>query len=123
MMENQKIIIGCDLVFLPSFRKVLERTPTIKKHLFLPREEKNATWETLAGIFAAKEAIVKALGKFLKLKRFNFRQIEIIRDKKEGPKIKIHLNDKKMRKILDFDLSISHNGDYALAVAIFLVQK
>jgi holo-[acyl-carrier protein] synthase len=122
-MENQKILIGCDLVFLPRFKKVLERTPTIKKRLFLPREEKNATLETLAGIFAAKEAIVKALGKFLKLKRFNFQRLEIIRDEKEGPKIKIHLNDKKTRKILDFDLSISHDGDYALAVAIFLVQK
>ena len=63
--------------------------------------------KTLAGIFAAKEATIKA---------FNLNLAYILRKKIEI----LHINSKPMlrmnQSIINSDLSISHDGDYAIAV-------
>ncbi len=71
--------------------------------------------ETLAGIFAAKEAVIKALSG----QAGDWHTIEIIKNKKERPEIKILCLDKH---IISQDISISHDGGYAMAVAVFLIQ-
>jgi holo-[acyl-carrier protein] synthase len=53
--------IGVDVVALERFAESLERTPNLKQRLFTEAERDGAI-ATLAGTFAAKEAVAKALG-------------------------------------------------------------
>ena len=59
--------IGTDLVELERFRATLERTPGIKKRSFTQAEReysdaKNDPTERYAARWAAKEAVMKAMG-------------------------------------------------------------
>ncbi len=53
--------VGVDLVDVARFAATLARTPAVSARLFSAREAAGPTW-TLAGRFAAKEALAKALG-------------------------------------------------------------
>lgn len=108
--------IGCDIVYIPRFQKILARTPAMRSRIFLPQEEKTASREKLAGIFAAKEAIIKALG----LKAGDWLEIEIVKDKNGRPRIQLANTP---GNIISQDLSISHDKNYALACAVFLVRQ
>lgn len=129
------IRVGCDIVNIPRFQKILTRTPATRKRLFLPREEKDASFERLAGIFAAKEAVIKALG----LKAGDWKKIEVIKKINGRPEVKllkfsaeggsaIRLSSPSKssggnKKIVSRDISISHDGDYAMAAAIFMLEQ
>lgn len=100
-------MLGIDLVSVNKFK---EKSNIIKifteKELDHARESKNFDM-SLSGIFAAKEAIIKAYG-------FNLSYIL-------KKRIEIRYEDKKPRVLLDGyyltdNISISHDGDYALAV-------
>lgn len=107
--------IGCDIVHIPRFKKIMARTPAMRSRIFLSQEEKGASVEKLAGIFAAKEAVIKALG----LKAGDWPKIEIVKDKNGRPGIRLANSP---RNIISQDLSISHDKNYALAFAVFLVR-
>jgi len=83
--------------------------------------KKNAD-ESLAARFAAKEAVMKALGTGWG-KGVAFNNIEVVRDDENPPRIVLHgaadsaRREKGIGKIL---LSLSHSRDYALAEAIAL---
>jgi len=53
--------IGIDLVDIPRFERSLERTPRLAERLFSPGERSLPT-RSLAARYAAKEALIKALG-------------------------------------------------------------
>lgn len=111
-----QIKIGCDLAHIKRFKQSVERGGSkfldkIFTHHELAAFKKP---ETLAGIFTAKEAILKALG----LKPGDWQKIEIMKNKKGRPKAKLIVN----KKILSQDIAISHDGEYVLAVAIFLLR-
>lgn len=53
--------IGVDTVDLERFERSLERTPALRERLFVASERQLPT-ESLAARFAAKEALIKALG-------------------------------------------------------------
>jgi holo-[acyl-carrier protein] synthase len=52
---------GIDVVDIARFASSLERTPELRDRLFAPRE-RELPIESLAARFAAKEALIKALG-------------------------------------------------------------
>lgn len=52
---------GVDVVAIPRFERVLRRSPAVALRLFSP-EERGLPPRSLAGRFAAKEALVKAVG-------------------------------------------------------------
>ncbi|MGI8868598.1 MAG: holo-ACP synthase [Mycobacteriales bacterium] len=59
--------IGIDVVPVDRFAETLARTPALRERLFTAAEQRTAggdprTPESLAGRFAAKEALAKALG-------------------------------------------------------------
>lgn len=101
-------MLGIDIVYLPEFEKRL-------KNLFLEKVfssfelSQNKTIESLAGIFAAKEAFFKAIGK-----KEDWLSVWIEKDKVGKPQLKTLLikNDQRL------DVSISHAGDYIIAVAM-----
>lgn len=53
--------IGVDTVDIGRFERQLERTPALRERLFVP-EERALSVSSLAARFAAKEALIKALG-------------------------------------------------------------
>jgi holo-[acyl-carrier protein] synthase len=53
--------IGVDLVDIPRFERTIERTPRLLERLFTPAERTLAP-HSLAARYAAKEALIKALG-------------------------------------------------------------
>ena len=114
--KSQIIRVGCDIVNLKRFKKVLARTRTMSRRIFLFSEEKEASLEKLAGIFAAKEATIKAL----ELKAGDWKKIEVVKNEDGRPEIKLLESDKE---IVSQDISISHDGQYVMAVAVFLMNS
>lgn len=53
--------IGVDVVDLARFERAVERTPALRVRLFA-ESERDLPLRSLAGRFAAKEALIKALG-------------------------------------------------------------
>ena len=101
---------GVDLVFIPDFKKRAQRGKKgFLKKIFLEGELKNTEVSHLAGVFAAKEAVLKASG--LPVGRWH--EIEI--DYQESGKPKVRVSGKEIK---NGDLSISHVGDYAVAVFV-----
>jgi len=66
----------------------------------------------IAGIFSAKEAIIKA---YNPLKKLHFKDIEIFNNKDGSPYSII-----KSRIVKDLKISISHTKNHAIAAAILL---
>ena len=101
---------GCDIVEIKRFSKL---NKDILNKIFHPTELKNSKTETLAGIFAAKESCKKVFNDL------NWHDIEI--KKQRSGKPVVILNKKK--NIASYDVSISHDGRYAFATAVFLLKK
>lgn len=70
----------------------------------------------MATTFAAKEALIKAMGKL-----FSWKEIEVLRDKEEKPYVRLSgrtLELSKSKGVKKIHLSLSHEGDYAIAFLI-----
>ena len=101
-------MLGIDLVYLPEFEKKLKNLSLEK--VFLPHElSQNKSRESLAGIFAAKEAFFKAIGK-----KENWLEVWIEKEESGRPVIYSDLVPPTTKK----EVSISHGGDYAIAVVL-----
>jgi holo-[acyl-carrier protein] synthase len=105
--------LGVDIVNIPRFQRVIQETPSFTKRIFSEREQKNNI-NSLAGRFAAKEAFLKSLKGSLQIK---FIDIEIVGEHK-APIFRIDLIRYPDLNNLDFELSISHHYDYAIAVVL-----
>ena len=120
--------IGVDIVEIERIKQYLNKNENFLKKLFTEKEielfrEKGYAPETIAGNFAAKEAISKSLG--LGIRGYNFKDIEILRNKLGKPIVKTHNNLEKISKnynILEIKVSISHGKDYAVANAIAIIK-
>ncbi len=74
-------------------------------------------YRSYAARFAAKEAMYKALSKYIK-SDYNYTDYEIIKDKNGKPIAKFNgelAKIKEIKKIKSHDLSLSHEGTYAIA--------
>lgn len=108
--------VGTDLVELKRFKKKITNSSSILKKLFTPAELQNCDPAHLAGIFAAKEAAIKALS----LTSGSWLEMEVNYQESGKPILK---SSKKIRnKFKDFDLTISHNGNYVVAVFLASVK-
>lgn len=98
--------IGTDIVKISRIEKSIERQSFVND-VFTDREiEYCKSSESYAGIFAAKEAYFKAVGTGINTRLKN---IEVLHDDKGKP---------YFSNIENSDLSISHDGDYAVATVI-----
>ena len=73
----------------------------------------------LAGRFAAKEAVMKALG--TGTRGVSWREIEVVRTRGQAPQIQLQgraANRALHLGITNFLISISHSRDYAIAMVI-----
>ena len=107
--------IGVDIVDICRFKKINSEDLFYKK-IFTAAErayclsKKDASMH-FAARFAAKEAVKKAIKE-----NIEFIDIEIIRKKDGAPKVTI--NNPKIRKKYNIKLSMSHDGDVAIAFCI-----
>jgi holo-[acyl-carrier protein] synthase len=116
--------VGTDIIEIDRIRRAAVSRPAFWDRILTPEEKRYCRSKadgaaSLAGRFAAKEAVMKALG--AGLTEFSFRDIEIINDTSGAPFLRL------TQKVLDrmeragiggIALSISHSRDYAMAVAI-----
>ena len=75
----------------------------------------------LAGRFAAKEATSKVLG--TGLRGVYFKEIEVLREASGAPKMILHKRAKQKAKekgLINFEVSISHERDFAIAIVVAL---
>lgn len=119
--------VGTDIIEIERISKAIKRTPKFLEKTFTRKEleffeSKSMKPETIAGNFAAKEAISKAIG--TGFRGFTFRDLEILRDDIGKPKVNI---SDKVKKIINeediiFHISISHNKSSAIAFATLEVR-
>jgi len=103
------IITGIDLVKIKEFERNLKLGKDgFKKRVFTYSEIKqNPRTESLAGIFAAKEATIKAIDK-----KVDWKKIEVKKKTSGKPTIESSL----FINLASWDISISHNGNYVTAI-------
>ena len=109
--------IGVDLVDLARFEKQLENTPALRDRLFHEAERDNSVRQ-LAGSFAAKEALVKALGSPIGLA---WTELRVWRNELGQPILIAQGGSAARLEGLGVDklhLSISHDGGMLIAYVI-----
>lgn len=123
MKEEPVLVIGIgvDLVEIERVREIIARNPRFCARVFTPEESAicgGRPWR-LAGRFAAKEALLKAIG--TGLRGFSWRQIEILADELGAPRVVCHgafAQALRERRVARIHVSISHGKDYAVAQAM-----
>lgn len=115
--------IGTDIIEIERIEKAIKRNKNFLDKLFTKDENilfksKSMRTEVIAGNFAAKEAISKALG--TGVRGFSFKDIEILRDELGKPIAKLNekVEDKIENKSYKLNISISHNNTSAIAFAV-----
>ena len=114
--------VGVDTVSLSRFEGKLTDTPRLKDRLFLDIETiddgKDASLQTLAGRFAAKEALIKALSGDPAIE---WHGIEVGKESSGKPVIWLHGETAKLALragVRKLHVSISHDGDVAIAFVV-----
>jgi holo-[acyl-carrier protein] synthase len=109
--------IGVDIVDLSRFALSLERTPHLAERLFRPLEI-DAKPESLAGVFAAKEAVAKALGAPAGLA---WHDVEVRHEDSGRPYLLTTgtvAAAATERGVVRWHLSLSHDGGAAIAMVV-----
>jgi holo-[acyl-carrier protein] synthase len=109
--------VGVDLVDINRFENHLEKTPGLKEKIF-HADEREVSINTLAGRFAAKEALVKAFGGSLGM---HWHDVRVSKDEHGKPEFNLFdaTADLAANKgISKLHLSISHDGGMATAFVI-----
>jgi holo-[acyl-carrier protein] synthase len=110
--------------------RLVEVNPKIKarfiQRVYTEREQAQARGrdEALASLFAVKEAASKALG--TGIGKVNWRDIEVLHRITGEPKLKLHGVAKKvakLKKLTKWAVSITHEGDFAIASVVALGGK
>ncbi len=117
-------MIGIDLIKLDRIKHSIERFGDKFLQRFLCDEEillvKNH--KTAAGFWAAKEASSKALGTGIG-KECGFHDITLTKTDNGAPKVTLSQQLIDTYHITDTSISITHDGDYAIAVVAIESSK
>ncbi len=120
--------IGCDLIEVDRMRRVAIENPRVLERIFTPRElaycRGRRRYESLAGRFCIKEAVMKLLGHGFG--RISYLDIETCNDDQGAPFVSLHssaADHAKERGIDDIAISISHSAAMAMAVAVAVRGK
>jgi holo-[acyl-carrier protein] synthase len=108
--------IGIDLIEIERVERALERRPRLAERLFTPGELAYARGRArpgrhLAARFAAKEAVIKALGRGVPP-----REIEV--EAGEPPRIQLRGRAAEVAGDAEISISLTHSRESAAAVAI-----
>jgi len=120
--------IGADIIEIKRLRLLAEKYPDKFINKIFTQDEvvycslRKDPFPSFAARFAAKEAVLKALGTGLAF-GISWRDVEIATETGQGPEISLHnkaieiAGEKGINKVL---ISISHDRDKAIAFALAL---
>ncbi len=117
--------LGIDIVAISRMERILARTPRFRMRVFTEGEraycDKTSNPAThYATRFAAKEAVLKAMGVGF-ARGIGPQDVEVVRTSKGKPKAKLHRNAAQVAKelgIVDLPISLSFTHDEAVACAM-----
>ncbi|MDQ3978210.1 MAG: holo-ACP synthase [Actinomycetota bacterium] len=118
--------IGIDAVEVERFRQALHRRPAMAERLFTEGERAyGSRWRDpaprLAARFAAKEAVMKALG--VGIGAFAFQDVEVVSEASGRPTLVLRGEAEALAERLGVEgwrLSLTHTDSLAQAVAVAL---
>jgi holo-[acyl-carrier protein] synthase len=121
--------IGVDIIEIDRIKKSVERNPKFVSKVFTKNEieyleSRKMRPEYIAGRFAAKEAVSKALG--TGIRGFDLKDIEIDRNSLGKPIVVLKGKCKKILKkypSYKIHISISHSRENAIAYALLEVEE
>lgn len=110
--------LGIDLIEIERVERALERRPRLTERIFTPAElaysrERARPGRHLAARFAAKEAVIKALGQSVPL-----REIEV--ESGKPPRVRLHGRAAEVAGNAELSISLTHSRESAAAVAVAL---
>jgi len=120
--QGVNVAVGIDIIEVDRVRKVYEKYgERFLKRVFTPAEISNfrGKVQRIAGRFAAKEAISKALG--TGMHGVAWREMEVVQLRSGRPSVRLHGNAKKRAELLGinaFDVSIADLQAFSIAVAV-----
>lgn len=117
-------MIGIDLIKIDRMERLIERFGDRGLHRFLSDDEITLikTPRNAAGFWAAKEACAKALGCGIGAE-CGFHDIILSKTPKGAPHITLTSKVCEQFRITDMSVSITHDGDYAIAVVALECTK
>ncbi len=122
-----QIACGTDIIEISRIKESIENT----NEKFLEKiyteneikycESKNANkYQHYAARFAAKEAVFKALSKYLEENHVEWKNIEVLNDEHGRPKV--NFVNKELKEIESIDISLSHCKGYSVANVTVLLK-
>jgi holo-[acyl-carrier protein] synthase len=115
--------LGVDICEIARMERALERHPTLRRRVFTPEEiaycdAKARPAESYAGRFAAREAVIKALGGF---RGKTWLDISVTRASSGAPAIRLEGNAKRRADLLGVTqvlITFTHERTSAVAFAV-----
>jgi len=113
--------IGTDIIQISRIEKSLAKfgDTFISKFLNESEIKRVKRIESIAGLWAAKEAISKALGCGIGAD-LSFHDITISKNEKGAPRFTLSQHAQKKHPISNSSLSISHDGGFAIAIVVIV---
>jgi holo-[acyl-carrier protein] synthase len=112
-------MIGIDIIKTSRMQNMLDKfdQKALKKFLHADEIKLVKNYKTAAGFWATKEAVSKALGSGIG-KECSFFDIKIYKDDKGAPKLSFSKELINTFELIQAQLSITHDGEYAIAVVV-----
>lgn len=117
--------LGNDIIEIERIRQAIERSSSFVERVYTPHEidycesRNKGRYESFAGIYATKEAFIKALG--TGMRHGSWQDIEIYHDELGAPLIRLQDTFKNIYETLGYTnihVSISHCKEYAMSTVI-----
>ena len=117
--------LGNDIIEIERIRQAIERSSSFVERVYTPHEidycesRNKGRYESFAGIYAAKEAFIKALG--TGMRHGSWQDIEIYHDEFGAPLIRLQDTFKNIYETSGYTnihVSISHCKEYAMSTVI-----
>jgi holo-[acyl-carrier protein] synthase len=121
--------LGVDIIEIERMRKVLKRTPSFRERAFSETEKAYCDARALPEVhyalrFAAKEAVLKALG--TGFGGVGALDVEVVNDEKGRPHAVLHGKAKQIadeQGIVEMHLSLSYTHDLGVANAVAIKEE
>lgn len=123
-----KIACGTDIIEIERIKNSIEKSEKFIKEVYTNNEieycesKKNMKYQHYAARFSAKEAVFKAVNRFVENKySLSWQNMEVQNEENGQPNVKFINVD--FPQIISIDLSISHCKEYVVANAVILYEE
>lgn len=130
MRTLEEVGLGVDIVEIERMKKILARTPSFREKVFSKEERAYCDGKGVPEIhyamrFAAKEAVLKALGTGFS-EGIGARDVEVVRNAKGKPSVALHGRAKEVAAdlgVVELPLSLSYTHAEAVACAMAITAE